>query len=111
MPKKRSNTPKAAAKPDDRALADSAASNPSKRIIPLGGGTWCYLLDPITGTYDHLKVESRDMDAALSQQSALSEAYAQRLRRELTALAHGDFPAALARYDRAAAGDAEQEAA
>lgn len=110
MPKKRNSSPKAAPKQTDAEIANAAASNPAKRIIPLADGTWCYLVDPLNGRYTHLKVDSASFDERLAEQRAISAAYEQRLRRELAALAHGDFPAALARYDRAAAGTTVQAA-
>lgn len=77
-------------------LADAAASNPSRRVVPLGGGTWAYLVDPLTGLNRHRRVLSPAFRETVLEQAALSPAYRGRLASEIFSISYGDFPAAWA---------------
>lgn len=109
MPPKKTSGPKPT-KVSPAELAAASAASSFRRIIPLAGGTWCYLVGPVDGRYKHLEVSSASLDTALAEQRLLSAAYGKRLRQELSTLTYGDFPAALARYDRAAAEDTASQA-
>ena len=76
-------------------LVAAASTGNEKRIVPLGGGTYAYVNDPVTGRILHVAVASEEFSALISAQAALSPAYAARLERELAAISSGDFPAAL----------------
>lgn len=83
-------------------LVAAASTGSEKRIVPLGGGTYAYVNDPITGRITHMAVASEDFSALIAAQAALSPAYAARLERELADIDLGDFPAALAQLREAA---------
>ena len=76
-------------------LVAAASTGNEKRIVPLGGGTYAYVNDPVTGRISHVAVASDAFTTLISEQAALSPAYAARLERELSAIGSGDFPAAL----------------
>lgn len=93
----------------DEARIASAASGPERRIIPLAQGTYAYVIDPVTSKNIHCKVASDAFSTLIADQAALSPAYADRLRRELSSITHGDFPDAYANIEKAgaAAGQAD----
>lgn len=93
--------------------ADGASAAPAgltgKHVIPLDGGTWRYLTMP-DGRIKHLKVDSPQMDDTLAGIASDHGPRYQKVLRDLQALAHGDFPAALGRHVRPSAGEAQAEA-
>jgi hypothetical protein len=95
--KKNSRSPAMATKVTPEQLVASAATGGERRIIALGGGTWVYLVDPLTGKNRHLPVASDRFVDAVTEQAALSPAYAARLERELASFDTGHLPDALAR--------------
>lgn len=99
MAETKRSTPAGVGKITGEARISGAASGPERRIIPLAGGTYTYVIDPVTAKNIHCKVDSPEFDELISAQAALSSTYAARLHRELTGLAHGDIPAALARLE------------